>query len=68
MILMLDRRKKHEAPKVWPNVTVAIPAYNEEKTIRRTIESVLALDYPKDKLEIQLGLHHLETKIYGLPS
>lgn len=33
-------------------VTVAIPAYNEETTIRKTVESVINLDYPKDKLEI----------------
>lgn len=36
----------------YPVVTVAIPAYNEEKTIAATIESVLRLDYPKDKMEI----------------
>lgn len=35
-----------------PYVTVAIPAYNEGKTIERTIKSVIDLDYPKDKLEI----------------
>ncbi|HEY3418556.1 MAG TPA: glycosyltransferase, partial [Armatimonadota bacterium] len=29
-----------------PSVTVAIPAYNEEAVICRTIESVLASDYP----------------------
>lgn len=33
-------------------VTVLIPAYNEEKSIAKTIESALALDYPKDKLQI----------------
>ncbi|MBU4502478.1 MAG: glycosyltransferase family 2 protein [Nanoarchaeota archaeon] len=35
-----------------PMITVAIPAYNEESTIGRTIKSVINLDYPKDKLEI----------------
>ena len=38
----------------YPLVTVAIPAYNEEKTIAATIESVLNLDYPKDRLEIMV--------------
>lgn len=36
----------------FPFVTIAIPAYNEEKTIVKTIESAVGLDYPKDKLEI----------------
>ncbi|HLC62762.1 MAG TPA: glycosyltransferase [Candidatus Nanoarchaeia archaeon] len=38
--------------KNYRTVTIAIPAYNEEKTIRETIESALKLDYPKEKVEI----------------
>ncbi|HIH26104.1 glycosyltransferase family 2 protein [Candidatus Woesearchaeota archaeon] len=38
--------------KYFPLVTIAIPAYNEEKNIIETVESVLALDYPKNKLDI----------------
>lgn len=33
-------------------VTIIIPAYNEEKSIERTIKSALSLNYPKQKLEI----------------
>jgi cellulose synthase/poly-beta-1,6-N-acetylglucosamine synthase-like glycosyltransferase len=36
----------------WPTVTLAIPAYNEEDSIAMTLESVLDLDYPRDKLEV----------------
>jgi cellulose synthase/poly-beta-1,6-N-acetylglucosamine synthase-like glycosyltransferase len=36
----------------FPVVTVAIPAYNEEDCIKGTLESVLNLDYPRDKLEV----------------
>jgi biofilm PGA synthesis N-glycosyltransferase PgaC len=36
----------------FPVVTVAIPAYNEEDCIRDTMESVLKLDYPKDRVEL----------------
>ena len=35
-----------------PKVSVVIPAYNEEKTISETIESISASDYPEDKFEI----------------
>jgi len=35
-----------------PNVSILIPAHNEEKTIAKTINSVLNLNYPKDKLQI----------------
>jgi len=33
-------------------VTIIVPCYNEEKTIKNTIDSLLDLDYPKDKLKI----------------
>jgi len=36
----------------FPKVSIIIPAHNEEKNILRTINSVLNLDYPKDRLEI----------------
>jgi cellulose synthase/poly-beta-1,6-N-acetylglucosamine synthase-like glycosyltransferase len=35
-----------------PPVSVLIAAFNEEKVIRARVENCLALDYPKDKLEI----------------
>lgn len=35
-----------------PTVTILIAAYNEEVSIRKTLENKLELDYPKDKLEI----------------
>jgi len=34
------------------SVGIVVPAYNEETTIGKTIESLLKLDYPKDKLKI----------------
>lgn len=39
---------------VWPHVTVQLPVYNERYVARRLIESVSNLDYPKDKLQIQV--------------
>jgi cellulose synthase/poly-beta-1,6-N-acetylglucosamine synthase-like glycosyltransferase len=37
-----------------PSVAVIVPCWNEASTIAATCESALALDYPKDKLEIIL--------------
>jgi cellulose synthase/poly-beta-1,6-N-acetylglucosamine synthase-like glycosyltransferase len=35
-----------------PSISVLIPAYNEERWIARKIENVLALEYPRDRLQI----------------
>lgn len=37
---------------ITPTVSLIIPAYNEEKVIAQKIENALALDYPRDRLEI----------------
>src|SRR5207247_4081267 len=37
-----------------PQVTIQLPIYNERYVIRRLLEAVCALDYPRDRLEIQL--------------
>ena len=39
-------------PKGKPIVTVIIPAYNEERTVLKTMRSAYNLEYPKEKLEI----------------
>lgn len=36
------------------STTVIVPCFNEEKTVQRTIYSLLDLDYPKDKLRIMI--------------
>ncbi|MBL8921415.1 MAG: glycosyltransferase [Myxococcaceae bacterium] len=36
----------------WPRVSVIIPAYNEGPMVGRSIRSVSACAYPKDKLEV----------------
>lgn len=35
-----------------PSCTVIVPAYNEGKTVLKSLDSILASDYPADKLEI----------------
>lgn len=36
----------------YPSVTIIVPAWNEEHTISGTINSLLSLDYPREKLQI----------------
>lgn len=38
----------------FPAVTIIVPSYNEEKTISGTVNSLLSLDYPKDKFSLIL--------------
>jgi len=38
----------------YPGCTILIPAHNEEKVIARTIEAMLRLEYPKEKLKIMV--------------
>ena len=38
--------------KEYPFVSIIVPAYNEEKTITKTLNSIVKLNYPKDKLEL----------------
>src|SRR5690606_16202176 len=39
-------------PKHSPSVTIIVPCFNEEKTILKTIFSILNLEYPSHKLSI----------------
>lgn len=38
--------------KVYPKISIVIPAYNEELSIIKSVSSALAANYPKDKLEV----------------
>ncbi|HZT72581.1 MAG TPA: cellulose synthase family protein [Terriglobales bacterium] len=50
------RRAKEPAQRFTelPRVTVQLPLYNERYVIERLIEAVCRLDYPRDRLEIQV--------------
>ncbi len=57
----LLKRRKRPAQKTfsirnhdWPYVTVQLPVYNEKYVVARLIDAIAALDYPMEKLEIQL--------------
>ena len=37
-----------------PFVTVQLPIYNEQNVIKRLLDAVVNMDYPSDKIEIQV--------------
>ncbi len=58
LVTLLSRpaRERRERPAATetPSVAIIVPCWNEESTVAATAESLLALDYPKDKLSIVL--------------
>lgn len=54
IINLIAYRKKLATPPVerYPTLSILVPAYNEEVCIAKTIQDLLALDYPKEKYEI----------------
>lgn len=50
----LRKPRSYDAPTDddWPLVSISIAAYNEEAQIRELIKSLLALDYPRDRLQV----------------
>jgi len=46
------RRNAVEKKGDWPAVTITLPVYNEVSTIRATLERLLEVDYPKDRLQL----------------
>lgn len=47
-----DLNFKDERLEEYPFVSILVPAHNEGKVIGKTVESLLSLDYPIDKMEL----------------
>lgn len=54
LLTMFENKKELKNPKLikFPSITITVPAYNEEKTIAKTLQSLLNINYPKNKIEI----------------
>ncbi|HEY6072272.1 MAG TPA: cellulose synthase family protein, partial [Anaerolineales bacterium] len=46
--------RRPDAPEQWPPVTIQLPIFNEKYTVERLLNAVAALDYPRDRLQIQV--------------
>lgn len=54
-LLVLISSKDNQKRKVWnklPKFSVLVPAYNEQESIKDTLNSIVNLDYPKDLLQV----------------
>jgi cellulose synthase/poly-beta-1,6-N-acetylglucosamine synthase-like glycosyltransferase len=61
LLAVLYLRHRREVPsaslvgrQALPPVTVQVPVYNERQVVDRAIDAVAALDYPRDRLQIQI--------------
>jgi hypothetical protein len=43
-----------DPPREWPAVTVQLPVHNELYVVDRLIDAACSLDYPRDRLEVQV--------------
>lgn len=50
--LGIFRKKAVKKALFFPDVTIIITAYNEEKRIRKKLNNTLGLEYPREKLQI----------------
>jgi cellulose synthase/poly-beta-1,6-N-acetylglucosamine synthase-like glycosyltransferase len=59
LIYLLHRKQANkilppEAPAKWPSITIQLPIYNERYMVQRLLKAVSNLDYPADRLHIQV--------------
>jgi cellulose synthase/poly-beta-1,6-N-acetylglucosamine synthase-like glycosyltransferase len=50
----LKQKQFVSPPKEWPPVTVQLPIFNEKYTVERLLRAVTRMDYPADRLQIQV--------------
>ncbi|MDB4983910.1 MAG: hypothetical protein JWM20_89 [Patescibacteria group bacterium] len=48
----MEDRPGYRSDADLPSVSIIVPCYNEERTVKKTILSLLALDYPREKLNV----------------
>ncbi|HLD05173.1 MAG TPA: glycosyltransferase [Candidatus Nanoarchaeia archaeon] len=52
LTLFEDAPPKRKPLRQAPKITIAIPCFNEEHTVLKTVKSLLRLNYPQEKLDI----------------
>ncbi len=52
LVLLGSREEPKKKLSSFPSFTAIVPAYNEENSIGETLQSLLALDYPAEKVQL----------------
>ncbi|MBD3260744.1 MAG: glycosyltransferase [Candidatus Altiarchaeales archaeon] len=52
LVLVAGKKKTERKFSEWPLVSILVPAYNEGECVGECLNSLLQLDYPRQKLEI----------------
>jgi cellulose synthase/poly-beta-1,6-N-acetylglucosamine synthase-like glycosyltransferase len=55
ILLLLARGRRtiqRQPPPEWPSISITIPAHNEEREIRGTLEALLRVDYPAARRQV----------------
>ncbi|HEX9116356.1 MAG TPA: glycosyltransferase [Anaerolineae bacterium] len=57
-LFLRHRREQPQLPSVaedsWPSVAIQLPIFNERHVVERLIDAAACLDYPGDRLEVQV--------------
>lgn len=69
-LLRLLKSPKHDLGELseTPMVTIIVPAHNEELVIGDTVDAILNLNYPKDRLEIKIVADNCEDDTFRVAS
>lgn len=57
LLMLVARRRGAPAPRrddppQWPRISITLPAYNAQATLRPVLDGLVALDYPEDRRQI----------------
>jgi len=51
-VISIFKKERSYQSKYYPNISLIIAAYNEEKRIERKLDNTISIKYPKEKLQI----------------
>ncbi len=68
LVWVLKIENEPQELKKWPLISIWVAARNEEDNLERCVKALLALDYPKDSVQILLGNDSSEDGTWELMS
>lgn len=58
LLWVIGRRREsasaRQSSETWPTVTITVPVYNAESSIRTTLTHLLEMDYPRDRIQVMV--------------